>query len=107
MLLKRFIRRTEAQDLIEYALIAALLSICASITLQGIGINIGGIFEAVNTQVTIAGGPIPAGGGDTGSPSSGPGTGSTGGTPDSGNGGGSTGGQGNNNGSTGGTGAGS
>src|SRR5262245_6695321 len=52
--LKRLVLRTEAQDIIEYALLAAAISIAAVVILLAIGVNVGSAYQQVNTSVTAA-----------------------------------------------------
>ena len=53
-LIARFIKEEEGQDLIEYALLAALISVVAFALISGIGIGVSNIYETVNTQVGAA-----------------------------------------------------
>jgi len=49
--LKNFIVREEGQDLVEYALLAALLSIVSIITLQTLGPTIASVWTAINNAI--------------------------------------------------------
>jgi pilus assembly protein Flp/PilA len=59
MLLKMYVRlqdllsREEGQDLIEYALIAALIALAATAAMSAVGTQIGKAFSAIST--TLAG----------------------------------------------------
>ena len=55
-LLKRFVREDEGQDLIEYALLAALIAVVAAATLGTLGTNIDQKFQEVNTKLGSGGG---------------------------------------------------
>jgi pilus assembly protein Flp/PilA len=50
-LIQRFIREESGQDLIEYAMLAALISIAAIATLRLIGPNIIAIFQRVQAAL--------------------------------------------------------
>ncbi len=45
--LRKFVREEEGQDMIEYALLAAFISIVAIVTLQAIGPLVQGIYGAI------------------------------------------------------------
>ena len=57
--LRPFIRKTDGQDMIEYALLAALIAIVAVVTVQGAGESIGNIWTAIagdlDTAESVAG----------------------------------------------------
>lgn len=53
-LIVRFVREEEGQDIIEYALLAAFISIVAATTLGLIGTDVSNIYTKVNTQTTLA-----------------------------------------------------
>jgi pilus assembly protein Flp/PilA len=53
-LFARFINEEEGQDLIEYALLAALISVVAFVMVQNIGTGVKTLFTNVNTQVQSA-----------------------------------------------------
>jgi Flp pilus assembly pilin Flp len=61
-LIRRFIREEEGQDIIEYALLAAFISIVAATTLQLIGTDVSQIYSAVETQTTNAASAATGGG---------------------------------------------
>lgn len=56
-LLKRLVREEQGQDVIEYALIAAAISVIAIPIIPGIGTTILGVWEAISGQVTEI--PVP------------------------------------------------
>ena len=60
--LTRLIRRTEGQDLVEYAVLIALLSLVIMAGVSRLGVNISGLYQQV--AMTMAG--IAPGGGDGG-----------------------------------------
>ena len=47
-LIERFLREEEGQDLVEYALLAALLAIVSVIGLQSLGIGVGGFYQRLS-----------------------------------------------------------
>jgi pilus assembly protein Flp/PilA len=49
-----FVRKEEAQDLIEYALLVGLISLVAVAALQLTGTSINSIFTAITTKLTTA-----------------------------------------------------
>jgi Flp pilus assembly pilin Flp len=49
--LKNFIVREEGQDLVEYALLAALLSIVSIVTLQTLGPTIAAVWTSINNAI--------------------------------------------------------
>jgi Flp pilus assembly pilin Flp len=49
-LITRFVREDEGQDVVEYALLAAFVSIIAAAIIQTIGPDLKTIFGAVKTQ---------------------------------------------------------
>jgi pilus assembly protein Flp/PilA len=53
-LIVRFAREDEGQDMIEYALLAAFVSIIAATIIQSIGGDLTTIFNAVKTQTGAA-----------------------------------------------------
>jgi pilus assembly protein Flp/PilA len=53
-LIARFVREDEGQDVIEYALLAAFISIIAATIFSTIGGNLTTIFNAVQTQTAGA-----------------------------------------------------
>ncbi len=54
-LIARFIKEEEGQDLIEYSLLAALISVVAFLLISQIGSGVNVIYGKVNTQVSNAG----------------------------------------------------
>jgi pilus assembly protein Flp/PilA len=55
-LITRFIREEEGQDVIEYALLAAFISIVAATIIQTIGTDVTTIYTNVKTQTGKASG---------------------------------------------------
>jgi pilus assembly protein Flp/PilA len=55
----RFVREDEGQDIIEYALLAAFVSIVAWSLLQGIGSSVNGIYTKVNSVADAAKTQVP------------------------------------------------
>jgi pilus assembly protein Flp/PilA len=53
-LMARFVREEEGQDIIEYALLAAFISIAAYAFLQSIGANVKTIYQNVDTAAQNA-----------------------------------------------------
>jgi len=53
-LITRFIKEEEGQDLIEYALLAALIAVISYALISGIGSGVSSIYSTVNTQVGAA-----------------------------------------------------
>jgi pilus assembly protein Flp/PilA len=57
MLLKMYVKvqdllnREEGQDLIEYALIAALIALAATVAMKGLANGISGAFNNISTQL--------------------------------------------------------
>ena len=49
--ISRFIHDEEAADLIEYALLAGLISLAALASLKDIGTKVGGIFGSIKTKL--------------------------------------------------------
>ena len=71
---RHLVTRTDAQDIVEYAFLAASISITALVVLASIGVDVGNGYQRINTSVAAAN----HGSGTSGSPSSG-GGGSSGG----------------------------
>ena len=85
-LLKRFLRFTEAQDLVEYALLAGLISLCALAATLALGVNVQGVYA--NVEAAVDGSSSPGSGNPgNGNPGNGnPGNGNPGnGNPGNGN----------------------
>jgi pilus assembly protein Flp/PilA len=55
----RFVREDEGQDIIEYSLLAAFISISAYLILGTIGTQVNGIYDKVGTATTSANNAIP------------------------------------------------
>jgi len=55
-LFTRFVREDDGQDIIEYALLAAFVSIVAATIIQTIGVDITTIYTNVKTQTAAAAG---------------------------------------------------
>jgi pilus assembly protein Flp/PilA len=53
-LIARFVREEEGQDIIEYALLAAFVSIAGYTILKTIGTNVNSIYTTVNTATSSA-----------------------------------------------------
>ena len=53
-LFNRFVREEEGQDIIEYALLAAFISIVAATIVQTIGTDVKTIYSNVKTQTAAA-----------------------------------------------------
>jgi pilus assembly protein Flp/PilA len=53
-LFTRFVREDDGQDIIEYALLAAFVSIVAATIIQTIGVDITTIYTNVKTQTAAA-----------------------------------------------------
>jgi pilus assembly protein Flp/PilA len=50
-LFARFVRQENGQDLIEYALLAAFISVVAIVAIKAVGTTVDGIFTSVNTKL--------------------------------------------------------
>jgi pilus assembly protein Flp/PilA len=48
----RFLDNDSGQDLIEYALVAALLSLCAVASMKGLGAKIANAFNTISTNLS-------------------------------------------------------
>jgi Flp pilus assembly pilin Flp len=53
-LIARFVREEEGQDIIEYALLAAFISVLAWLTLQNIGQDVSVMYTKVNSATNDA-----------------------------------------------------
>ena len=53
-LFNRFVREEEGQDIIEYCLLAAFISISGYLVLQSIGQNVNSIYSKVQTATSAA-----------------------------------------------------
>ena len=49
--LSRLVREDEGQDLIEYALLAALIALAATLAMQALGTGVNGLFNKVNDKL--------------------------------------------------------
>ena len=56
-LFNRFVREDEGQDLIEYALLAGLISLVCVAAITGAGAKVRDLFTAITTEIP----PVPAG----------------------------------------------
>jgi pilus assembly protein Flp/PilA len=56
-MLKTFVRDEEGQDLIEYALLVALISLVCVVALTGAGEQVNLIFESIQEKLTTAATP--------------------------------------------------
>ena len=61
-LIARFVREEEGQDIIEYSLLAAFISISGYLILQSIGTSVNSIYTKVQTATSSAEAAAPAGG---------------------------------------------
>jgi pilus assembly protein Flp/PilA len=52
---QRLIQREEGQDLIEYALVVALIAFAAVTAMQTVAVDINAIFTAIGTALVAAG----------------------------------------------------
>jgi pilus assembly protein Flp/PilA len=53
-LMKSFWKEEEGQDLIEYALLAALIALAAVVTMQTLATDINSVFASIGTDLTSA-----------------------------------------------------
>lgn len=58
-LLKTFVRDEEGQDLIEYALLVALISLVCVVALTDAGTQVNKIFESIKGKLTTAAAAAP------------------------------------------------
>ena len=58
-LLVRFVREEEGQDIIEYALLGAFISIVATVAITAIGTDVNAIYEGINGATTDAVAALP------------------------------------------------
>jgi Flp pilus assembly pilin Flp len=47
----RFVREDDAQDLIEYALLAGFISLVAVVAITAVGVGVNGVYNGLDTQV--------------------------------------------------------
>ena len=57
--IKMFVRDEEGQDLIEYALLVALISLVCVVALTDAGTQVNAIFETIKDKLTTAAGSAP------------------------------------------------
>jgi pilus assembly protein Flp/PilA len=57
--IKTFVRDEEGQDLIEYALLVALISLVCVVALTEAGTQVNSIFEAIRDKLTTAAAAAP------------------------------------------------
>jgi pilus assembly protein Flp/PilA len=55
-LIVRFVREDEGQDLIEYALLAAFISLAAVLAIQQLGTAVNNVYTKVSSTLNTAGG---------------------------------------------------
>ena len=53
--IERLIKREEGQDLIEYALVVALIAFAAVAAMQALAVDINAVFTAIGTALVAAG----------------------------------------------------
>jgi pilus assembly protein Flp/PilA len=53
--MQRLIKREEGQDLIEYALVVALIAFAAVASMQALAVDINLVFAGIGTALTAAG----------------------------------------------------
>ncbi len=56
----RFVREEDGQDIIEYALLATLISIVAALAAQTLGANLSAWYTAMAAYITTLTGLVPA-----------------------------------------------
>lgn len=54
--LRRLMVETSGQDLIEYSLLAGLISLASVLAITNVGIGVSGVWGGVDTQMTSAAG---------------------------------------------------
>jgi len=52
-LLGRLVREDEGQDLIEYALLAALIALACTIALGAVGTKLNEVWDGIKTKLTV------------------------------------------------------
>lgn len=55
-LIVRFVREEEGQDLIEYALLAAFISLAAVLAIQGLGTAVNSVYNTISSTLGAAAG---------------------------------------------------
>jgi pilus assembly protein Flp/PilA len=58
-LMARFIREEAGQDLIEYGLLAGIITLGAIVAIQGIGTTVTEYFNEINTRIAPPAAPAP------------------------------------------------
>jgi pilus assembly protein Flp/PilA len=51
--IRKFVRNEQAATMIEYALIAALVSVAAVVILKSLGTSVSQVFSAVNSNMSV------------------------------------------------------
>ena len=51
--MRSFVRGTEGQDLLEYALLVALIALVCTVAIQTTGTNVKAIFDAIALKLTV------------------------------------------------------
>ena len=51
--MRSFVRGTEGQDLLEYALLVALIALVCTVAIQATGTNVNAIFEAIAARLVV------------------------------------------------------
>ena len=51
--MRSFVRGTEGQDLLEYALLVALIALVCTVAIQATGTNVNAIFEAIAARLFV------------------------------------------------------
>ena len=52
--MRSFIRGTEGQDLLEYALLVALIALVCTVAIKATGTNVSAIFDAITAKLSVA-----------------------------------------------------
>jgi pilus assembly protein Flp/PilA len=61
--LRALVRKEEGQDMIEYALLAALIAIVAVVSIRAAGVSVDQIWDGVASQLSTSAASVPGGGG--------------------------------------------
>ena len=51
--MRSFVRGTEGQDLLEYALLVALIALVCTVAIQATGTNVNAIFQAIAARLVV------------------------------------------------------
>ena len=51
--LRTFVRSTEGQDLLEYALLVALIALVATVAIKATGTNVSTIFNSIASKLVV------------------------------------------------------